>query len=89
MDQEARVPPMKVRVIVTKFVEADAVQFKSVVQRLTGKDSAVAFEDCIARADPEDEGRRRKQPKSEELAQGGVFAELLPSLEELFELVRS
>ncbi|URE12016.1 VQ domain containing protein [Musa troglodytarum] len=31
--------PLKVRVIVTKCVQADAVQFKSVVQCLTRKDS--------------------------------------------------
>ncbi|CAL9763115.1 unnamed protein product [Musa acuminata subsp. burmannicoides] len=34
--------PTKVRVIVTKCVQADAAQFKSVVQCLTGKDSVVA-----------------------------------------------
>ncbi|WOL02112.1 VQ motif-containing protein 1-like [Canna indica] len=34
--------PAKVRVIVTKFVEANAREFKSVVQCLTGKDSVIA-----------------------------------------------
>ncbi|KAL0906015.1 hypothetical protein M5K25_024475 [Dendrobium thyrsiflorum] len=34
--------PAMVKVIVTRFVETDAVQFKSVVQSLTGKDSTVA-----------------------------------------------
>ncbi|RRT59570.1 hypothetical protein B296_00004216 [Ensete ventricosum] len=34
--------PTKVRVIVTKFVQVDAGQSKSVVQCLTGKDSVVA-----------------------------------------------
>ncbi|URE42266.1 VQ domain containing protein [Musa troglodytarum] len=34
--------PTKVRVIVTKFVQVDAGEFKSVVQCLTGKDSVVA-----------------------------------------------
>ncbi|KAG0499305.1 hypothetical protein HPP92_003609 [Vanilla planifolia] len=34
-------PPAKVTFIVTKFVETDEVNFKSVVQSLTGKESTV------------------------------------------------
>ncbi|KAI3457557.1 hypothetical protein Pfo_014220 [Paulownia fortunei] len=33
--------PVKVVIINTQYVETDAVSFKSVVQRLTGKDSTV------------------------------------------------
>ncbi|KAL7087401.1 hypothetical protein ACP275_13G066400 [Erythranthe tilingii] len=36
--------PVKVVIINTQYVETDAVSFKSVVQRLTGKDSTVAAE---------------------------------------------
>ncbi|KAL5202540.1 hypothetical protein ABZP36_013492 [Zizania latifolia] len=38
------VKPMTVKYIVTRYVEADAAQFKSVVQSLTGKDSTAADE---------------------------------------------
>lgn len=36
--------PAKVKIIVTTFVEAEAWQFQSVVQCLTGKDAVVAAE---------------------------------------------
>lgn len=35
---------MKVVIINTKYVETDAMSFKDVVQKLTGKDSRVAYE---------------------------------------------
>ncbi|KAB2636762.1 hypothetical protein D8674_027296 [Pyrus ussuriensis x Pyrus communis] len=35
---------VKVVIINTKYVETDAMSFKDVVQRLTGKDSRVAYE---------------------------------------------
>ncbi|XP_019153889.1 PREDICTED: VQ motif-containing protein 1-like [Ipomoea nil] len=35
-------PPLKVVIISTQYVETDARSFKSVVQRLTGKDSTAA-----------------------------------------------
>ncbi|KAG8386532.1 hypothetical protein BUALT_Bualt03G0158200 [Buddleja alternifolia] len=38
------VGPVKVVIINTQYVETDAVSFKSVVQRLTGKDSTAAVE---------------------------------------------
>ncbi|GLU17706.1 hypothetical protein SLE2022_340620 [Rubroshorea leprosula] len=40
-----RVEPVKVVIINTEYVETDATSFKSVVQKLTGKDSRVAA-DC-------------------------------------------
>ncbi|CAK9160282.1 unnamed protein product [Ilex paraguariensis] len=36
--------PVKVVIINTQYIETDAVSFKSVVQRLTGKDSIVEVE---------------------------------------------
>ncbi|KAL1537990.1 VQ motif-containing protein 10-like [Salvia divinorum] len=47
---------VKVVIINTEYVETDAVSFKSVVQRLTGKDATVAAE------------RRQSQPGSEAAA---------------------
>ncbi|KAJ0989352.1 hypothetical protein J5N97_007708 [Dioscorea zingiberensis] len=44
--------PVKVKVIVTRFVQTDAMQFKSVVQNLTGKDSKAA-EETVAPPPPE------------------------------------
>ncbi|KAL5997592.1 hypothetical protein ACLOJK_008522 [Asimina triloba] len=42
MSVQAASDPVKVRVIVTEFVETDALSFKAVVQRLTGRDSNAA-----------------------------------------------
>ncbi|KAH7682316.1 VQ domain-containing protein [Dioscorea alata] len=42
--KRARIDPVKVKVIVTRFVKTDALDFKSVVQSLTGKDSMAAEE---------------------------------------------
>ncbi|KAH7860108.1 hypothetical protein Vadar_009430 [Vaccinium darrowii] len=39
--------PVKIVFIETKYVETDATSFKSVVQQLTGKDSAVGVEQKI------------------------------------------
>lgn len=39
MSRSRRVDPVKVVIINTEYVETDAMNFKSVVQRLTGKDS--------------------------------------------------
>lgn len=38
--------PMKVVIINTQYVETDAMSFRSVVQRLTGKDSKVDAAPC-------------------------------------------
>ncbi|KAJ8633338.1 hypothetical protein MRB53_026674 [Persea americana] len=34
--------PVKVKIIMTQFVQTDAQSFKSVVQRLTGRDTSIA-----------------------------------------------
>lgn len=34
--------PVKVKIIMTQFVQTDAQSFKSVVQKLTGRDSSIA-----------------------------------------------
>ncbi|CAL9120913.1 VQ motif-containing protein 1-like [Musa acuminata AAA Group] len=90
--------PTKVRVIVTKFVQVDAGQFKSVVQCLTGKDSVVAEapESWNGRSEKShvvDRSCRRGGGKRVTLGdhevqredEGGV--ELLPTIDELFELL--
>ncbi|KAI8557974.1 hypothetical protein RHMOL_Rhmol04G0052600 [Rhododendron molle] len=42
--------PVKITFINTEYVETDATSFKSVVQKLTGKDSTVAAEPKSGRA---------------------------------------
>ncbi|KAJ8476631.1 hypothetical protein OPV22_020358 [Ensete ventricosum] len=86
--------PMKVRVIVTKCVQVDAVQFKSVVQCLTGKDSVVAETSESpgggrgrSHAVERSCGGKRKRPISAEQAAGEGGIMLLPSLDELLELL--
>ncbi|GMH24207.1 hypothetical protein Nepgr_026050 [Nepenthes gracilis] len=54
--------PMKVVYINTQYVETDAVSFKSVVQRLTGKDSTAAMDSSK---------QCRRFRKAEELDRGG------------------
>ncbi|URE11761.1 VQ domain containing protein [Musa troglodytarum] len=85
--------PLKVRVIVTKCVQADAVQFKSVVQCLTGKDSVAEMSESPGgRGGRSHEvergcggGRKRPISAEQEAGEGGIM--LLPSLDELFELL--
>ncbi|KAL5219901.1 hypothetical protein ABZP36_024614 [Zizania latifolia] len=52
--------PATVKIIETVHIEADSAEFKSVVQRLTGKDSAAG-------------GRRRSGGSGKEEAQGFVM----------------
>lgn len=54
--------PVKVVIINTEYVQTDAVSFKSVVQKLTGKDSTVA-------ADAQKQ--RRFQSRNHEVAAAG------------------
>ncbi|KAL8205402.1 hypothetical protein R6Q57_008953 [Mikania cordata] len=42
MSRSRRAEPVKVVIINTEYVETDALSFKSVVQRLTGKDAPAA-----------------------------------------------
>lgn len=65
---------MKVRIIVTQHVQIDAKQFKSVVQRLTGKDSMVAVETMGQAERGGDIGRNRPVPREmvHEDSEGGV-----------------
>ncbi|KAL6975538.1 hypothetical protein U1Q18_024334 [Sarracenia purpurea var. burkii] len=44
MSRSVNAEPVKIVFINTQYVETDATSFKSVVQRLTGKDSAVVAE---------------------------------------------
>ena len=80
---------MKVRIIVTKHVQTDARQFKTVVQSLTGKDSMVA---AMADGRAERGGDvGRKRPARREVVRKelkGLSMELMPSMDELSELLR-
>ncbi|KAJ8471450.1 hypothetical protein OPV22_025793 [Ensete ventricosum] len=58
---------VKVTVIETQFVETDSASFKSVVQRLTGKDSAVAG---VALARPRATRRTSAQPEESRSSEG-------------------
>jgi len=92
-----RQQPMKVTIIETQFVEAEASQFKMVVQKFTGKDSTVARrhgrETKKMIRDEHVTGRKR-EPQAEaeaEAAAGGeldgTVVEMWPSFEELCELL--
>ncbi|CAL9211629.1 unnamed protein product [Musa hybrid cultivar] len=61
---------VKVTVIETQFVQTDSANFKSVVQRLTGKDSAVAE---VALARPRATRRRSAQPEERLCSEGERF----------------
>lgn len=74
--------PVKVVIINTQYVETDAMSFKSVVQRLTGKDSKI-----------EDFESSPEKPRFQYSSAGSVsfkdFDKLLkelPPLEELYRL---
>ncbi|KAG5545937.1 hypothetical protein RHGRI_018187 [Rhododendron griersonianum] len=73
--------PVKVVYIETKYVETDATSFKSVVQRLTGKDSKVGVEQTTG-------GERR----AANFSRGASFKEFdrllmeLPPFDELYRL---
>ncbi|PKA46038.1 hypothetical protein AXF42_Ash021244 [Apostasia shenzhenica] len=68
--------PLKVKFIVTQFVETDEARFKSVVQSLTGKDSAGGRKEL---AGERKEDRRREL--EEELK--AIVAQQYPTMEEL------
>ncbi|KAK6157447.1 hypothetical protein DH2020_011695 [Rehmannia glutinosa] len=76
--------PVKVVIINTQYVETDAVSFKSVVQRLTGKDSTAAADAA--------EGRKRLKSRNEPVLNRGMsfkdFDKMLKELPPLDELVR-
>ncbi|CAN4103047.1 unnamed protein product [Withania somnifera] len=44
--------PVKIVIINTQYIETDATSFKSVVQKLTGKNSTVAVETVVAPPPP-------------------------------------
>ncbi|KAL0443682.1 UNVERIFIED_CONTAM: VQ motif-containing protein 1 [Sesamum latifolium] len=77
--------PVKVVIINTEYVETDAVSFKSVVQRLTGKNSTVAQE-------PSRKEAPAPRRNAAVLGRGMSFREFdrmlkeLPPLDELYRL---
>ncbi|KAJ4765754.1 hypothetical protein LUZ62_076129 [Rhynchospora pubera] len=75
---------MKVKLIVTKVVEADTTQFKSVVQNLTGKDSTW----LIGSEMSTDHTYRQRRRQSMEVKNMVQYAGYVPSMDELFEFLR-
>ncbi|XP_020262347.1 VQ motif-containing protein 1-like [Asparagus officinalis] len=87
--------PTKVTIIETQFVEADASQFKMVVQKFTGKDSVMSSQgaSCHGRENTQSNRRKRNlRAEAQPMAVGGevdaFMVELLPSMEELYEFLR-
>lgn len=86
--------PVKVVIINTQYIETDPVSFKSVVQRLTGKDATA---ETIKRLPPAPPilaaASERQQTGTGKVASGNSFKDLdmlllmeLPSLDELYQL---
>ncbi|XP_020595860.1 VQ motif-containing protein 10-like [Phalaenopsis equestris] len=82
---------MKVKFIVTKFVETDEAQFKSVVQSLTGKDAVTEDSDCGGDGGSKKEvtggGTEDRPRKSLEDKDSAFVTECSPTMDELFELL--
>ncbi|KAI0492011.1 hypothetical protein KFK09_026276 [Dendrobium nobile] len=86
---------MKVKFIVTKYVETDEAQFKSVVQSLTGKDAVAGEGDGgggsagEGRSNTEVSGRvtedRRRKAREEKAA--ALVTDCAPTMDELFDLL--
>jgi hypothetical protein len=84
------VKPVTVKFIVTKYVDADAAHFKSVVQSLTGKNSAAAAAAVAAAgrspvAAGVDGGSRHRQKTGVASTTGGSFLDpsSMPSMGEM------
>ncbi|KAJ3701152.1 hypothetical protein LUZ61_004857 [Rhynchospora tenuis] len=75
---------MKVKLIVTKVVEADTTHFKSVVQNLTGKDSTWLISSEMSTDQTYRQSRRQSMEVKNLVQYGGC----VPSMEELFEFLR-
>jgi VQ motif len=75
---------MKVTVVVTKVVETNADQFKSVVQNLTGKDSAWLIASDVSTNRSYDK-MKQQSIEVNNMVQNGDYVGLLPTMEELFE----
>ncbi|ONK81085.1 uncharacterized protein A4U43_C01F25120 [Asparagus officinalis] len=79
-------PIVKVKIIVSKFVETDAMHFKSVVQSLTGKDSVVAEVEADERPREEEIDGYMGGGWLSDVVKGSVVVEIPPSLEDLYDL---
>ena len=73
---------MKVKVIVTKVVQTEADQFKSVVQNLTGKDSAWLIGSDMS-TDRTYDQMRRPSTEVKNVLQHGGYVGLMPTMEEI------
>ena len=85
------VKPVMVKFIETKYVHADAAHFKSVVQSLTGKDSAAAAGQSPVAMGAD--GVRHRQIGCVATARGGgggggAFLDPMPSIEEMDEFFK-
>jgi len=85
------VKPVMVKFIETKYVHADAAHFKSVVQSLTGKDSAAAAGQSPVAAGAD--GGRHRQTGGVATTRGGgggdfFFLDPMPSIEEMDEFLK-
>ncbi|CAN6335975.1 unnamed protein product [Urochloa humidicola] len=81
------VKPVTVKYIVTKYVDADAAHFKSVVQSLTGKDStAAAGQSPVAAA--ADRGRHRQTGVATTNGGGNLLDRPMPSVDDMVEFLK-
>nr|XP_043620088.1 VQ motif-containing protein 10-like [Erigeron canadensis] len=91
MSRSGRGSPVKVVIINTEYIETDAMSFKSVVQRLTGKDSSVDQSPNNNRLSHDATGGRRGGVNSPMLKKGMSFRDLdkllleLPSMDDIYQ----
>ncbi|KAI3509705.1 hypothetical protein L1887_25217 [Cichorium endivia] len=88
MSRSRRRDPVKVVIINTEYIETDATSFKSVVQRLTGKDTSSPSPNSNL---SHGAGGRRDGVKSPVLKKGMSFRDLdnmlleLPSMDDIYQ----
>ncbi|KAK1389205.1 VQ domain-containing protein [Heracleum sosnowskyi] len=92
-----RKPAVKVVIINTQYVETDSMSFKSVVQRLTGKDAVVEVQQppvVVAECDKQTSGAELARTDNSVLLRGLSFKdfdkflmELPLSIDEMFQMI--
>ncbi|KAG2615728.1 hypothetical protein PVAP13_3NG040300 [Panicum virgatum] len=82
------VKPVMVKFIETKYVHADAAHFKSVVQSLTGKDSAAAAAQSPVAMGADGVRHRQIGRVATARGGGGAFLDPMPSIEEMDEFFK-
>ncbi|KAH7842441.1 hypothetical protein Vadar_005327 [Vaccinium darrowii] len=92
MSMRRNAEPVKITFINTQYVETDATSFKSLVQRLTGKDSTVAIEPKAAAGRVKSRAEMNTGGNGAVYSRGMSFKDLdrlimeLPPLDELYRL---